>query len=177
MATLKSLVDETTNIKNELVECHATLKNKLTEKGIECNNTDKILALINKVKNIQVSKKVIASENVLSGATRTGTGIQVSGKTYVVVGKFYIGLSGSIRVTASVSSPNSNVTGYMKFNLVRDGNIQYSSTEFSAKATQVYCTYDFEDVRNGDIVEIQLKTSSTSYYANAYDMAICGDVY
>ena len=29
MATLKNLVDETTNIKNELVECHSNLKNNI----------------------------------------------------------------------------------------------------------------------------------------------------
>ena len=42
MATLKSLVDETTNIKNELKECHSNLKNNLIEKGVECSDMDKM---------------------------------------------------------------------------------------------------------------------------------------
>ena len=49
MATLKSLVDETSNIKNELVECHTNLKNSLIAKGVECSDTDKMSSLINKV--------------------------------------------------------------------------------------------------------------------------------
>ena len=57
MPTLKSLVDETTNIKNELVECHTNLKNNLIEKGVDCNNADKMLNLINKIANIELGKK------------------------------------------------------------------------------------------------------------------------
>ena len=49
MATLKSLVDETINIKNELVECHTNLKNNLVEKGIEVLNEDKLASLIEKI--------------------------------------------------------------------------------------------------------------------------------
>lgn len=52
MATLKNLVHETTNIKNELVECHSNLKNNLIEKGVECSDTDKMSSLIDKVNNI-----------------------------------------------------------------------------------------------------------------------------
>ena len=52
MATLKSLVDETTNIKNELVECHATLKNNLVEKGIEVSSYDKLSYLVDDVKKL-----------------------------------------------------------------------------------------------------------------------------
>ena len=49
MANLKNLVDETTNIKNELVECHTNLKNNLIEKGVECSDTDKMSSLIDKI--------------------------------------------------------------------------------------------------------------------------------
>ena len=49
MATLKSLVDETTNIKNELKICHSNLKNNLIEKGVKCSATDKMSNLIDKV--------------------------------------------------------------------------------------------------------------------------------
>ena len=56
MATLKSLVNETTNIKNELKTCHTNLKNTLIEKGVECSDSDKLLSLINKVDNIVTEK-------------------------------------------------------------------------------------------------------------------------
>lgn len=53
MPTLKNLVDETTNIKNELKECHANLKNNLTEKGVECDDADKFSSLVNKISSIK----------------------------------------------------------------------------------------------------------------------------
>ena len=59
MSTLKQLVDETSNIKNELKTCHTNLKNNLIDKGIECSNTDKLLSLANKVGEIELGKKFI----------------------------------------------------------------------------------------------------------------------
>ena len=59
MSTLKQLVDETTNIKNELKTCHTNLKNNLIEKGVECSDTDKLLRLANKVGEIELGKKFI----------------------------------------------------------------------------------------------------------------------
>lgn len=53
MATLKSLVDETTNIKNELKACHSNLASALTEKEIEVNSEDKLKNLIDKVCTIE----------------------------------------------------------------------------------------------------------------------------
>lgn len=55
MTTLKSLVDETTNIKDELVECHTNLKNNLIEKGVECSDADKMPTLINKVNDVETT--------------------------------------------------------------------------------------------------------------------------
>lgn len=59
MSTLKQLVDETTNIKDEIITCHANLKNNLIEKGVECSDTDKLLRLANKVGEIELGKKFI----------------------------------------------------------------------------------------------------------------------
>ena len=50
MATLKSLVDETTNIKNELVACHDNLSDILTSKNVSDLASDKLSDLVNKVK-------------------------------------------------------------------------------------------------------------------------------
>ena len=57
MATLKSLIDETSNIKNELKTCHTNLKNNLIAKGVECSDTDKMSSLIDKVESIPFGKK------------------------------------------------------------------------------------------------------------------------
>ena len=67
MATLKSLVDETTNIKNELKTCHANLKNNLSAKGIEVSSEDKLGALVDKIPNI----KGYTLTNVDTGNTLT----------------------------------------------------------------------------------------------------------
>lgn len=66
MSTLKQLVDETTNIKNELKTCHANLKNNLIEKGIECSDTDKLLSLVNKVGEIELGKKWASGEHIVN---------------------------------------------------------------------------------------------------------------
>jgi hypothetical protein len=58
MATLKSLVDETTVIKNELKSCHTNLKNNLIAKGVECSDTDKMSSLVNKVGSVGVGINV-----------------------------------------------------------------------------------------------------------------------
>ena len=57
MATLKNLVNETTNIKNEIKACHTNLKNSLIEKGVECSDNDKIINLIEKISSINLDLK------------------------------------------------------------------------------------------------------------------------
>ena len=54
MATLKSLVDETTNIKNELKSCHTNLKNNLVNKGVSIASTDKLSTLVDKINNLGI---------------------------------------------------------------------------------------------------------------------------
>ena len=65
MATLKQLVDETTNIKNELKTCHTNLKNNLIEKGVEVQNDAKIGDLIGNVKNIQTVRGIVKGEGII----------------------------------------------------------------------------------------------------------------
>ena len=65
MATLKNLVDETTNIKNELVTCYSNLKNNLNAKGVKVLDLDKMSSLIDKVGDIETLVKVVASDNIL----------------------------------------------------------------------------------------------------------------
>lgn len=56
MSTLKQLVDETTNIKNNIVNCNNVLREKLTSKGVNFENSDKHLTLINKIDAIEIKK-------------------------------------------------------------------------------------------------------------------------
>ena len=66
MSTLKQLVDETTNIKNELKICHANLKTNLIDKGVECSDTDKLLNLVGKVGEIELGKKWASGEHIVN---------------------------------------------------------------------------------------------------------------
>ena len=66
MSTLKQLVDETANIKNELTTCHTNLKNNLIEKGVECSDTDKLLSLVGKVGEIELGKKWASGEHIVN---------------------------------------------------------------------------------------------------------------
>ena len=74
MATLKSLVDETSNIKNELKTCHTNLKNNLVNKGVNVSNSDKFSSLINKVKDISIGKKWASGSNVVGSNYKYITG-------------------------------------------------------------------------------------------------------
>ena len=73
MATLKSLVDETTNIKNELVKCYSNLKSNLISKGVECSESDKISILINKINGITLGKKWASGIGLMSTSTTSYT--------------------------------------------------------------------------------------------------------
>ena len=66
MATLKSLVNETTNIKNELIECYSNLKSNLIQKEVECSEDDKFSSLIEKINEISVGRKWASGEDTLS---------------------------------------------------------------------------------------------------------------
>lgn len=66
MSTLKELVNETTNIKDELKTCHANLKTNLIEKGVEYSDTDKLLSLVGKVGEIELGKKWASGEHIVN---------------------------------------------------------------------------------------------------------------
>ena len=56
MTTLKNLVTETTNIKDEIITCYAELKSSLIDKGVEIGDNDKLVDLVDKTKLISGSK-------------------------------------------------------------------------------------------------------------------------
>lgn len=56
MTTLKSLVCETTNIKNEIVECRGNLSRILESKNIQISEDERIIDMINKVNQLGDNK-------------------------------------------------------------------------------------------------------------------------
>ena len=63
MATLKSLVDETSIIKNELIECYTNLKSTLIRKGIDASNL-KLSKLIEKTSEL-VAVEYVSGDSII----------------------------------------------------------------------------------------------------------------
>ena len=65
MSTLKSLVDETTNIKDDIVSCRNNLENNLKSKGVEVIPGTKMSILIDKVTSLEppLPKEVFIYKN------------------------------------------------------------------------------------------------------------------
>ena len=120
MATLKSLVDETTNIKNELKTCHATLKNNLIEKGVECSEDDKILDLITKVESLTNYTAFPGTSIVLATRPTRYTCPSSYGHFY----NYTVVHGGGLRISwymQNYVNGNACNKAYIKFNVVRNG--------------------------------------------------------
>lgn len=96
MTTLKTLVDETTNIKNELINCRTNLKNNLIEKDVECSDIDKISSLIDKVNNIKGFKMVPGDTCSIPGFVSKSNNTTT---TMNVVTDFSITMGGNLRLS------------------------------------------------------------------------------
>lgn len=79
MSTLKQLVDETTNIKNELVTCHTNLKKNLTLKGISVSSSEKMSSLVSKVANIEKEVHNLPKYYSVSGSLLSCFNCEVNG--------------------------------------------------------------------------------------------------
>ncbi|MGX4600237.1 hypothetical protein [Faecalimicrobium sp. JNUCC 81] len=128
MSTLKNLVDETTNIKNDLVTCHTNLKNNLISKGMEILDSDKIPSLINKVGNIELGKK-LASGTIIYNNERgdffNGFGNKVTGINYIRIS----GLNFKPRLIFARASNSSGSIFYVSVYKKGDGMYRSSYTQ------------------------------------------------
>lgn len=138
MTTLKSLVDETTNIKDELVTCYTNLKNNLVDKGVEVLPSDKMLILIDKVNNVSSflpSNKPISLEVLNLGTMPNDIGWNALADDKLIVFNFS-------------NNPYKNVldlnTGEVESN-IKQGSISglnnYPSIFGNHTLDSVYCKY------------------------------------
>lgn len=122
MTTLKSLVDETTNIKNEIVECHSNLSSILASKNIEVSEEDKISDLIGKVDLLgEYNKKYLIKDGDLCASITGGWSYYNAGLT-TSVGNGYISVpiqNGPLRTDCSYFSTNNpiDLAGYNKLKI------------------------------------------------------------
>lgn len=173
MTTLKNLVDETTNIKNELVTCHTNLKNNLIEKGVECSDSDKLINLIDKIDNISIAKNVVASNNDIFYSEYCDT-LSTSLK---LACKFYIGFKGSIRVSSEANGVSGSYNGKLIYKVIREGIEVDSSDEFILTRSYVEYSHEFTNLEYGDFIEVYLGSPVNNYYARVRNIKLQGDIF
>ena len=166
MATLKSLVDETTNIKNELVECHTNLKNNLIEKGVDCSDTDKLPVLINKIANIQTIKKSTVGTSATlyqSKPSAYATIIPTSGTGTLI--DWISCVKGGIKVIVRVAGGNVGYEHTIKLVHYRDSKIIYESENESISTSSITNkTYNIENVEMYDRILCTVKSTGGGCY-------------
>ena len=173
MSTLKELVNETTNIKDELVTCHTNLKNNLITKGVECSDADKLLSLVNKVGEISTAVIVEPSDNVLMelGSLANYVAVQVPPNSIKKQFTFTSTFKGSIRFFVVFNNGAGNVDGvFLKNDLIMKtitGNLNTNTMSF-----------DFSDVNVGDILCFGFKNKITNEdkFASVSKWEIRGDL-
>ena len=157
MATLKTLVDETTNIKNELKTCYTNLKNNLSVKGVECSNSDKMPSLINKIAIINTMPKCVPGDkhhlHYLELSERKTT------TSYYLATQETAFADGGYRVKTLISSYQGKGGG-VRFEVVRD-SVVVDYFEQNKTGANVTFTKDFANVASGDIIKIYFKTTGS----------------
>ena len=174
MATLKNLVDETTNIKNELATCHTNLKNNLISKGVECSDADKMSSLIDKVNEFPSFPVYIA------GDTNCIFNLEAISRTTLTYKKgilynLHAWFSGSIRFNfssfANANTNNSNagmnIKHYRKGSLIKEHKINYPTN-----GAQMSYIYDLTDIKPLDNIIVENRENfnvGTSNIKISYD--------
>lgn len=167
MATLKNLVDETTNIKNELVTCYSNLKNNLIEKGVECSDTDKMSSLIDKIGDI--GNIYISDNEVVSIPEQIAT---VDNNKTLHLLSYKCNAKGSLRVSSELYGYNSN--SYFKIEHLSN-NIVVNSKKISSLTTAfIYYSYDLDNIKVGDVINLYLYNKSGDTHARK--TSIKGDI-
>ena len=159
MTALKNLVDETTNIKNELVSCHSNLKNNLIKKGVKCSSTDKMPSLIDKIAGIVVVDNVIAGESIqLFNYTSSGS-IRINKND---VFKLTSSVNGSVKIKINYVCSGSGSSTYLSIDLTRNEDI-ISSKSFTVNKNGSYINieYDLSEIQLNDVINIYASGGSS----------------
>ena len=160
MATLKNLVDETTNIKNELTRCYDNLRSNLTNKNIDFLDSDKLEMLIDKVSQIKTYKKVAGDEKTYISDASEHSSTETSEallKTYNIEENFK-----SIRVSFTNSSAGSSGI-YIKLKHIQDGK-ELSTVENDKTGST--SKIDIVGAKKGDKINIYGKAVISGSYAS-----------
>lgn len=163
MATLKNLVDETTNIKNELKTCHTNLVNNLSAKGVSVSSGDKLGDLVDKVIDIYSPRAIAGDSNKIWNYSSTSTSTSsYSYKTVTTFDGFLI--KGSYRVKFLLSSLVSANRGVCKIEHKRGSNVINEKIVYASYNNDQYISFvlDFEDIEKGDNIVFYHKLENNS---------------
>ena len=168
MVTLKSLVDETTNIKDELVLCHTNLKNNLVNKGIAISPNAKLVSLISEVSEMKCLPSSVTAGDDLR-VFYDSTKYSVKSTTNSVLTSTVVQLPGSYRASFELAGSGSKGTvGVIQH--LRDSSV-LSSKQFTDKNGQYGTTLyvlDITNVQKNDIIKFLAwgpGGTGTYYYA------------
>ena len=169
MANLKNLVDETSNIKNELVRCHTDLKTNLIDKGVEVTDSDKMSNLISKVNSINTRKYGVSFFKPIYSIPETKYNKSFTYYTraeYIVRSKDkYIDC---VRMTSKVKRYYSNSGKEYDFYLAIFINdelyIELNSGLTKEDVVEKKIDSRLLALKNGDIIKLKTKSDSNSGY-------------
>lgn len=159
MTTLKNLVDETTNIKDELVECHNNLKNNLIEKGVECSDTDKISSLIDKVNDIQLKKNISLDVDISIQAN----GDFILNYSLDFIPSFIFCCLDSLYISTSKGTYGYESTA----NKIFISNIDTSKFDLNIGGTKIGAYFDIVNITNNSFT-IRLSGNSSRYVTPSF---------
>ena len=161
MATLKNLVDETTNIKNELVECHTNLKNNLITKGIEAGSLDKLSVLVGKIKNITATYITAGDSISLYKDTKTYSLSKITEYTYFPI-EYVFMANGDYRLSTDCKANGTSYYAYVKFVILDENDLIVYEKEFSNKGVNIVTvTTDVANVKKGYKFKLMGKTHAS----------------
>lgn len=164
MATLKNLVDETTNIKNEIVDCHSNLSRILTSKNVEVSEEDnKLSSLIDKIEDIKAVKDIVAGISTILYSDNKS--VEQGTTSYVVVKEYnHTFIKGSVKISFKCGAGNRNPRILLE--LERNG-IKNTIKEVIT-SSNTYVTYEFDvDVEAGDKIILSVKSNSIASGPNS----------
>ena len=176
MTTLKNLVDETTNIKNELVECYTNLKNNLNAKGVDVFDSDKMSSLVDKVGDIETSVKVVISDNILCNFLATvgsSTGkLNFEQEHFKCICTF----EGSVRFSTKAINAGLGSGAYFIVRHLRGEEVLYQSESQKVTSTATEYTYDIDNIKANDVINMTCYSSASGISTGIFYTCLKGDV-
>lgn len=174
MSTLKKLVDETTNIKNELKTCHTNLKANLIDKGVEVLEADKIGDLIGNVKNIQTVRGIVKGEGIIYKKDEIKKFISSEKTPYIE----YTMRSNGIITASYLGWSNISNTTYADIIVERNGVTIFTKTLDTSSADESYpgrASVVIADVVKGDVIKFLFAKHEWADWYKVKECRIKGD--